>query len=206
MAFARVALKFASLPDGDLDDAAQTVHDEMTGNAALFATPPVTMADFQNQIHDFRDKIPAANKGGVLATAAKNASRQVLIGIMRQLAAYVEMVANGDEVTVLKSGFHVRSTERSSLPLDKPTGLTITNDGEGKLNAEVEPVKNCSMYEGRAKADGATEWMESVFTGDSRHVLFEGLTPGVLYTIQVRALGGSTGTSDWSDPAQHRSL
>jgi hypothetical protein len=33
-----------------------------------------------------------------------------------------------------------------------------------------------------------------------------GLTPGQEYTIQIRALGGSTGQSDWSDPVKHRSL
>ena len=61
------------------------------------------------------------------------------------------------------------------------------------------------MYEGRAKPDGG-DWGESVFTGDSRHIVFDGLTPGAMYTIQVRGLGGSTGTSEWSDPAMHRSL
>jgi len=45
------------------------------------------------------------------------------------------------------------------------------------------------------------DWLPSVFTGDSQHVTFEGLTPGAIYTAQVRALGGSTGQSDWSDPS-----
>ncbi|MGN6554051.1 MAG: fibronectin type III domain-containing protein [Verrucomicrobiota bacterium] len=31
----------------------------------------------------------------------------------------------------------------------------------------------------------------------------EGLIPGTLYSIQVRGIGGSTGTSDWSDPVSH---
>jgi hypothetical protein len=139
-------------------------------------------------------------------TAAKDASRQLLLSDMRQLALYAEMVANTDLEILLKSGFEARSTDRQSLPLEKPVGLTITNDGEGKLNAEVDPVKNCSMYEGRAKVDGSPDWGESIFNGDSRHILFEGLTPGAMYSIQIRALGGSTGTSEWSDPAMHRSL
>jgi hypothetical protein len=62
------------------------------------------------------------------------------------------------------------------------------------------------MYEGRAQADGSPDWIASIFTGNSRHILFEGLTPGAMYTVQIRALGGSTGQSDWSDPVQHRSL
>lgn len=47
--------------------------------------------------------------------------------------------------------------------------------------------------------------MESVF-GNSEEIRFTGLTPGVLYTIQIRGLGGSTQHSDWPDPVQHRSL
>ena len=35
---------------------------------------------------------------------------------------------------------------------------------------------------------------------------FNGLIPGTEYTIQIRALGGSTGHSDWSDITKHRSL
>jgi hypothetical protein len=89
------------------------------------------------------------------------------------------MIANGDLETLLKSGFDARSQERASVPLPTPTGLTVTNEGEGKLTPQVEPVKNCSMYEGRAKPDGGA-WGTSVFTGDSRHILFDGLTPGVM--------------------------
>ena len=55
------------------------------------------------------------------------------------------------------------------------------------------------MYEGCIKGPTA-DWFPSVFTGNSQHVIFEGLMPGTINTAQVRALGGSTGQSDWSDP------
>jgi hypothetical protein len=70
--------------------------------------------------------------------------------------------------------------------------------------ASVNPVKNTSMYEGPIK--GPTGDATSVFTGDSQHIVFEGLTPGTTYTIQVRALGGSTGQSNLSDSITHMSL
>jgi hypothetical protein len=71
----------------------------------------------------------------------------------------------------------------------------------GRISS-VDPVKNTSMYEGCIKGPTA-DWFPSVFTGNSQHVIFEGLTPGTIYTIQVRALGGSTGESDRSDPSSH---
>lgn len=61
------------------------------------------------------------------------------------------------------------------------------------------------MYEGRIKTDGG-DWMPSVFTSDSQHIYFNGLTPGQMYTAEVRSLGGSTGQSDWSDPSSHRAM
>jgi hypothetical protein len=50
------------------------------------------------------------------------------------------------------------------------------------------------------------DWLPSVFTGDSQHIIFDGLTAGTTYTVQIRALGGSTGQSDWSDPSSHMSM
>jgi hypothetical protein len=70
------------------------------------------------------------------------------------------------------------------------------------LVASVKAVKNTGMYEGRIKGPTG-DWMPSVFTGDSQHVTFEALTPGTIYTAQVRGLGGLTGQSDWSDPSSH---
>lgn len=83
--------------------------------------------------------------------------------------------------------------------------MVIKNGGSGQLVASVSPVKNTSMYEGRAKGPTG-DWLPSVFTGDSQHITFGGLTPGVVYTLQVRALGGASGQSDWSDPSSHMAM
>jgi hypothetical protein len=37
-------------------------------------------------------------------------------------------------------------------------------------------------------------------------VLLTNLTPGTSYTLQFRAIGGSTGYSDWSDPVAHMAM
>ncbi|HAF12950.1 MAG TPA: hypothetical protein DHU55_09105 [Blastocatellia bacterium] len=50
------------------------------------------------------------------------------------------------------------------------------------------------------------EVFQTIFTGDSQHITFEGLTPGANYTVQVCALGRSTGQSDWSDPSSHMAM
>jgi len=41
---------------------------------------------------------------------------------------------------------------------------------------------------------------------NSRSMPLNNLIPGTNYTVQVRAIGGSTGYSDWSDAVSHMSL
>lgn len=197
----RVSLGFARLPDQELDNFAQTVIDSMTSNAA-YPTPPVTMAALATAKDDFQNKMAAAKTGGAADTAAKNASRQTLMGLLRQLANYVQGAFNNDLEKLLSAGFQAASTDRVSKQLDQPTSLVIKNGTTGQLVASVGPVKNTSLYEGWIKGPTG-DWLPSVFTGDSQHITFDGLTPGTVYTVQVRALGGSTGQSDWSDPSTH---
>ncbi len=201
---AKVSLGFARISDMELDNFAQGVLNGMTGNVT-YPAPPVTMATLQTAIEDLTSRISAAQSGGTVATAAKNNSREALIGMLRLLAAYVHMNANGDLVLLLGSGFEAQGTKGASVPLERPESVTITNGGAGQLLVKVSPVKNRNMYEGRAKLDGS-DWLPSVFASDSKRIAFEGLIPGQTYTIQVRALGGSTGQSDWSDASSHMSM
>ncbi len=200
----RVSLGFARLPDKELDNFTLSVKNAMTGNAA-YPTPPVTLVNLETARADFEQKIAAATAGGPADTAAKNNSRQTLLGMLRQIASYVQINCNNDMATLLSSGFEAMSTNRAQTPLDKPTALVLSNGTTGELVAKVTPVKNTSLYEGRIK--GTTgDWMPSIFDGDSQHIVFDGLTPGQNYTAQIRALGGSTGQSDWSDPSSHMAM
>ena len=200
----KVSFGFGRLSDTELDNFAQGVIDAMTGNAA-FPTPPVTLASLQTAQDDFTSKMAAAQTGGVFDTAAKNNSRQALITMLRDEAAYVQIRCNNDPAILLSSGFQMQSTNRAQVELTKPEGLSLKNGATGQLIARVAPVKSSSMYEGRIKPiDG--DWLASVFTGDSQHIIFSGLTRGKDYTVEVRALGGSTGQSDWSDPSSHRAM
>ena len=99
------------------------------------------------------------------------------------------------------------SQNRAQSALEQPTGLVIKNGTAGQLIASLgQPVKNTSLYEGRISKDGGATWLQNVFTGDSQHIIFEGLAAATTYTIQVRALGGLAGQSDWSHPVSHMAM
>src|SRR5712692_1438409 len=115
----RTSLSFARIPDTELDNFAQGVIDAMTGNAA-YPAPPVTIANLQAAKDDFTAKIAAAQSGGPPDTAAKNNSRQTLLGLLRQTASYVQINCSNDMATLLSSGFQAMSTNRAQTPVDRP--------------------------------------------------------------------------------------
>lgn len=201
----QVSYKFARLSDRDLDNFVDTFVGQMSGNAVYPNLPSdATLAMVSAANDDFHNKISQAAMGGEMDTTAKNLSRQALLKLCRKVAGYVQITASNLE-ELQSSGFEARSTNRAKAPLEKPTGVTLKNGDEGQLVARLaKPVKNSNFYEGRASIDGGTTWLSSIFSGDSRHIIFAGLTLGAVYTIEIRALGGSTNQSDFSDPVSHR--
>src|SRR5882724_7147335 len=136
----KVSLGFAKLADTELDNFAQGVIDAMTGNAT-YPSPPTTMTNLQAARDDFTARMAQAQTGGIADTAAKNNSRQTLIGHLRQVAAYVQIACNSDMALLLSSGFHAQSTNRASTPLEQPQSLSIKNGGSGRLVATIDPVR-----------------------------------------------------------------
>ena len=125
--------------------------------------------------------------------------------LLRRLAGYVQEHCHHDMALLLSSGFEAMSSNRSPTPLHQPKQLIIRHGTSGQPVASVKRLDNARLYEGRIKeANG--DWMASCFTGDSRRLTFEGLTPGAVYAIQVRSLGGSTGQSDWSNPSSRMAM
>ena len=47
---------------------------------------------------------------------------------------------------------------------------------------------------------GTGAWTSVKYSQQARTITLTGLTTGTVYQVRVRALGGSTGQSDWSMP------
>jgi hypothetical protein len=97
------------------------------------------------------------------------------------------------------------STNRTSVPLATPNIVSVDNAGTCKLKLRTSAVANARNYEVRY---GTTpgQWIATEIFNSTRDMILTGLTPGSTYTIQARALGGSTGASEWSDPVSHMSI
>jgi hypothetical protein len=204
MAQLRVLLGFAQDSDQGLIETAGAVRDGMTNNP-LYPNPPVTMAALGQALDDFVEAVAIAAKGSQADTADKNQKREVLIGLLRQLAAYVQQTAK-NLADLTSSGFDAVSTSRAQTQLDKPAITAIKNGLSTQLILVITAIANARVYEVRYSEDGGATWQSAGLYQSTRGMIVHGLTPGRNYTVQVRAVGGSTTYSDWSDAVQHRSL
>lgn len=204
MSTQHVSLAFTQLPDSELDEFAGGVITNMTGNTS-FPTPAVSMAALGTARTNFVNAMAAMAQGGTAATAAKNAARETLVDLLRQQALYVQGAADNDLTVLLSSGFEAASTNRTQSPLETPSILKILNEASTQLVLRVTPIKNARTYETRYYTTPG-QWQSGGLSTQARRIVIEGLTPGTTYTFAVRAIGGSTGHSDWSDAVSHMCL
>jgi Fibronectin type III domain len=199
-----VSLRFRRLSNAALAVFAAVVIKGMTDNPA-FPNPPVSLAEVADLLARFRAASQAAMGGGLVLTAARNAARVALMDALYQLASYVRGTALHDVTLLLSSGFEAASKNRVQSPLSQPAILAVENERSGALLVRVGPLSNARGYEVQINM-GDGPWQDLGIFPQARRIELTNLTPGMVYGIRVRAIGGSTGYSDWSNPTAHRSL
>ena len=198
----KVYLGYAQAPDSAVDEFTSGVVDGLTGNTA-FPDPPVTPANLGKLQAAFRDAITAALDGGVTLTAVKNAAREAMLDALHKDAMYVQTIARHDLAMLLSSGFEAASTNRSRSPLPKPAIQAVVNEVSGKLLMRGDSLLNARSYQVQMMAANGNVWVDAGdFTG-ARRMEIGPVTPGTTYSLRYRAVGGSTGHSEWSDPVSH---
>lgn len=205
----RVSLSFLRASDHKLEETCRAVITNLYESAS-FESPPVTLADLQQSLDAFMEALAAQAQGGTAATAAKIARRRELSQLMETLALYVQVESDNHLETLLSSGFHAVRQNRARTQLEKPVFTRILNGVSGQALVTVKPVKNARCYElNIAALDDAGSpgaWQTGGLHTSSRNMSVPNLVPGKLYLYQARAIGGSTGYSDWSDATSHRVL
>jgi hypothetical protein len=176
----------------------------------IAAAPPFDQAILQTAIDDLNGAITAQAQagGGATVTAVKKKKRDMLNGLLRKLAHYVQTNCNDDVQLVLKSGFQPKAVPvRTQTQLDKTTITGVDNAHTRQLAVTAQKVSRAKLYEVQVAVVGANNtvgpFQSAGFFTKSRSMIVTGLTPGTVYAIQVRALGGTTGSGDWSDPVAH---
>jgi hypothetical protein len=102
----------------------------------------------------------------------------------------------------IADGFRLQSAEQlvttGCAIIKGLTGNAAFPEPTVDLKTVQAAVDDLSAAVGAGNAPGP--WQAAGLFTDSRSVSITGLTPGTTYVFQVRAVGGSTGYSDWSNP------
>jgi hypothetical protein len=197
---ARIQLTaFTTATDAELMVFSQHVITGMTGNAA-YPAPTPTLADLTAALNAFKVAASAAMDSRRQIVIRKQ-RRAVLIGMLRNLALYVQLACGGDLPTLMSSGYTAQRTRQPVGPLPAPANLRLKRGpNSGQITARCNRTPQAGAYEWRyAYAATPTAWVE-VDSTFAASVVIEGLVPTTQYIVQVRALG-TNGPSDWSDSA-----
>jgi len=196
----RTSRDFMRASANDLANACDNVIDGLTDNPP-FAAAPVLPPDLTTLNVTLREAITAADAGGPQQTAAKKKAVLAVRAALRKDASYVEIQADNDVETLLSSGFNVISTNRASTPLTQPVIVNISNLATTQLLVRLITVLNAKSYQVQLAAAATGPWMDEGIYTQARRIVLMNLTPGTMYYVRVRAVGGSTGYSEWSVPA-----
>ena len=194
----RVSYGFIKLSDNALPGFSLNVETGLTGNTAL-PTPPVPVADITAARLEFETKLEATRNGGPVQTVEKNNARAALLDLLREDASYVQTKTSKDLAALLSSGYNAVSTNRTQSPLPKAGIASLQNDNNSLLVLDIDPMLNARSWEVQVR-NGTGGWTSVGVFAYTRGIFIPSLTPGQSYSVQARAVGGSTGYSDWSDP------
>lgn len=159
---------------------------------------PTQPLDMTTRMNNLDAAAKNAVGGGIIQTALKNAALETAFEGLDANGLYVQTMARTNLPVFLTSGYQAMSTNRAQSPLDAPSITGIDNDISTQLDVHLTPVTNALGYEVQLLI--ANEWTTVKFSPQARTITLTGLTTGTVQQVRARALGGSTGQSDWSMP------
>lgn len=194
---------YTQMPDAPLGDFALHVAAKMTGNAN-FPTPPGTPAALATLANSYIGSLATATNGTPADTAAKNALQASLITALNQMADYVELTAQNDQVKLLSAGFTLASIVRAQAQVGTTSILSATNIATTKLELELEVADNAWCYIIQTSTV-PNVWATALIVTDPHDAVLTGLTPGTTYALRAAAMGSHNQISEWSDTVSHMS-
>jgi hypothetical protein len=204
MARLKGLLDFAKYVPSRLRDFARHIHTRMNGNP-YFPNPPISMEALIAQIETFGALVAEALDGSRKVIAQRDSQGAVLVGMLKQLVAYVEYIAGEDEAAFISSGFNLAPSKRNqAAPRNKAIRKIELGDKSGELKLKAVDVTGASSYEVRYavrqmdRSPFPDEWTTKRFSDTRQFLIITGLKSGTYYLFQVRALIGEEFT-DWSD-------
>lgn len=173
----------------------------LTGNAD-YPNPMPTLAMMSDALKAFELALSEASFGGILLTALKNAKRAELVSLVRQLANYVAVTCQSDLVKLLGSGFPIHKPTRNAIGQLPRPGMPVLKHGarSGDLEATTKSIRGVFIYNWQVTPASMPGQVIQTAQTTGAKVIFSGLTPGQIYSVQVNAVNAA-GATNYSGPA-----
>jgi hypothetical protein len=191
----RLSLAFVSLPKDQLNSLAILLIVCLKNNP-LFPNLPVTIAAFSALQAAYQDAMSAAAVGGHKDSVAFVDVRDNLVAAMRQLAAYIQSL-NLTEAQVLTSGFDVVVWSRSKITIIAGIITSLDNSFSGQLGVNLQALAGAKAYHVQYST-GTGAWVDAGIWPNTKGIVILNLTPGTVYGVRVRGIGGSDQYGPWS--------
>ena len=165
-----------------------------------FPNLPVPPATIKTLTTVLADAQAATITGGSPTFAARDNAFAALTAALDSNADNVETVVKDNMEMLLATGYLPVSTNRTSSPLDDTSILGLFNNGTTQVLLRLQPVVNAKVYQVQTSVDGGKTWSEAGLPTKAQRIVIPNLVPGTTYLVRARAIGGSTGGSNWTAP------
>ena len=171
---------------------------KLTNNPA-FPSPDVALTDVKTALDSFEAAIVAARNGGPAATSTMHDNEKAVDTLFRHLAHYVDKIADGDETTLLSSGF-----QESKQPNTHQKPPLAVSDGShsGSVKLVAKAVEKAGSYVWQYAKDALpaadSDWLP-ITTTTHAHYELSGLAVAATYYFRVAAVTPS-GITDFCPP------
>lgn len=178
---------------------------KLTGNA-FFPSPPVTLAELTTKGDELEAAIAQATEGSKASKGARNAVMAEVKVMLTSVADYVRMVAQGDEVKLLTSGFEMaKRPEPVGIPGTARNMEVRATNGKGILELRwrhVHGAHGYRMWMTDSDPNVEANWQPIGYTTRASHTVTD-LESLKAYWFCVSAIG-TAGEGRQCDPAMGR--
>lgn len=199
----RARLGFTRRSDGDISTLGGAVLNGTYGSGK-FPNSPVPESDFKAALDAFNAARVQWFDGGKKAFAQKKSTRLKFCKLLVQVGHYVESVADNDAHLFALSGFELAGKSGPNGPV-VPRILWIKQAKSGAFYVSYQAFyRQVLQYQLRGGVKGPNamlpgSWTISLTSKQARRpALIENLTPGTIYSFQVRVQKNDETYTDWS--------
>jgi len=133
--------------DARLYTKANHIIDKMYGNPHFVALQPL-LAQLREATTTYTAALAKTQSGSKEATALKIKAREALIVLLKQIAARVQTISDGDRTLILSTGYDVNKKWSKVGPLSKPTNFKLKQgSNKGSIYLVCDPIAGAGFYQ-----------------------------------------------------------